>query len=333
MSGMTTVLVADRPSASLDPDRISVENPPLRSAEQEWRFRFCGELRHRLLSNLVELDVTPQHQTRFKACGSNAWVQYSKATDSYRVRSDACNLRWCPACRRAAGQHTQRWLSQIFELKPRHGWKLLTFTVKHGRLPLADQVKALRLAFRRLRQRSFWKAAVAGGVYILELSFNSESQTWHPHFHVLADTKYIAQALLSKQWLTATRTSPIVDIRQVTNTATAIEYLTKYLTKSPPRSVTQHNDRMREYIHALHGARMINRFGTTPPYVPPDSSDLPADDWEPIQPLHSLLSSAARGDERAKLLLHLIGGAPDATIHPDLDHGSQPPLPFLSGGT
>ena len=333
MTGTVARNLVGASSPSLDPDRISVENTPSQSSDQVWRFRFCAELRQRLLGNLSDLDVTPQHAARFEGCGANAWIQYSPSADRYRVRADACNLRWCPACRRSAGRHTQLWLKQIFGATPQHGWKLLTFTMKHGRMPLADQIKKLRLSFRRLRQRSFWKAAVLGGVYILELGYNTASRTWHPHFHVLADAKFIPQKLLSRHWLSCTLSSPIVDIRLATNTANATLYLTKYLTKSPPREVTENNGRMREYIHALHGARMVNRFGTTAPYSPPDSDDGPCKDWEPVQSLARVLASARCGDSHAKLLLTLIGGKPDATVHPDLDVGTQGSLPFMPGGT
>lgn len=319
-------------SPSLDPDRISVENPSTQTPEQEWRFRFCAELRGHLLANLSALGVPPKHANRFEGCGAHAWVQYSASADRYRVRADSCNLRWCPACRRSAGGHTREWLKQVFELTPQHGWKLITLTMKHRSAPLADQISTLRLSFRRLRQRAFWKAAVRGGVYILEVSFNEQTQSWHPHFHVLADSRFIPQRSLSRHWLSVTGSSSIVDIRPVAGTDKTVDYLTKYLTKSPPRAVTSSIPRMAELIGALHGARMINRFGSAPQYVPEDSADGPVRDWEPVSSLAHVLASARCGDQTATRILSLLGGSPDGTVHPDLDVGRQSALPFLSGG-
>jgi hypothetical protein len=199
--------------------------------------------------------------------------------------------------------------------------------------PLADQLKTLRAAFRRLRQRSFWKKAVVGGLYVFELTVNPDSGQWHPHVHVLIDCSYIPQALLAKQWLTASRSSRIVDIRRISSLQSTADYLAKYLTKSPPRSITDDPARMSEYIAALHGTRMISKFGSVVTYDPPPAVDDRVRDWEPVKTLSCLLIEASNGDATARRILASLGDKSHATMHPDLDVGKDPLLPFLPGGT
>ena len=318
---------------SLDPDRIAVENPESRASEPDWRFRFSAGLRRILLDNVWSLGLTDQQRARFIACGSQAWVQYSPSADRYRVRSNACNLRWCPACRKAAGGHVKTWIKQLLDEKPVHGWKLITLTLKHSNEPLADQLKTLRSAFRRLRQRAFWKKAAVGGLYVFELTVNPDNGTWHPHVHVLLDSLYIPQKLLSSQWLSASRSSRIVDIRAVHRVDTAADYITKYLTKSPPRLITEQTTRMSEYIEALHGTRLVSRFGACTTYEPPPPVNQAVRDWEPVKTLAALLTEASAGNLSSRRILTLLGDKSHATLHPDVDVDSQAVLPFLPGGT
>ena len=70
-------------SSSLDPYRISVENRPGHSPEQDWRFRFASELRSTLLDSLFSLTLTQKQRDRFQSCGSHAWVQHSASAGKY----------------------------------------------------------------------------------------------------------------------------------------------------------------------------------------------------------------------------------------------------------
>lgn len=67
-------------------------------------------------------------------------------------------------------------------------WAMLTLTLRHDRtMPLKDTVRALKGAWRRMRQRrdvrDIWKAVAFAPVTTCEVTW-SEENGWHPHLHV-----------------------------------------------------------------------------------------------------------------------------------------------------
>lgn len=221
----------------------------------------------------------------------------------------------------------------MIEGDPGPHWKLITLTLRHSNKPLTEQIAFAKKSFRQLRQRKLWKDNIRGGVFVIEISRNEKTEKWHPHIHVLARGSYIANRLLSKQWLQITRTSMIVDVRAITKADYAVRYICKYLTKAPSRSVTNDTEALSEYITALHGARLIQRFGDAPKYDPPQANDDYPTDWEPIKPLVQVLANARYGIQDDRLILNHLTRKHDEPVHPDLFEQASVLLSQLPGGS
>ena len=165
-----------------------------------------------------------------------------------------CDDRFCEVCGRI---RRRRIFSRIHQL-------LKLTTIVRGRwfrhivltVPNSPDLKAatedLLASFRRLRQRSWWKSLVSGGMYVLEV--NGRPGDFHPHLHVIAYSRYLPKRQLSYEW---SQCSPgrIVRIRYIRNKRVA-SYLTAYLSDlKTPRDIRL------TISEALRGKRFFSSFG------------------------------------------------------------------------
>lgn len=115
--------------------------------------------------------------------------------------------------------------------------------------------------FRRLRQRSFWKKFISGGVSVIEIT--GSSGDWHVHIHVLMASKYIPQAYLLQHWREISGKAGV--FIKTASKQQIIAYLTKYLTSTSDESIDK------TASDALRGFRLFQPFGqwhnALPPYI------------------------------------------------------------------
>lgn len=291
---------------SLDHRKTTVENPRLDAIERGYRFHELRPYLTAIEAALPSLQITQKQAERFRSCGTNAWIVFSPARQRYRLKTNTCKLRWCPRCHTQVARRISDNLTRALSGKPNFRWKFVTLTTRASKLPLEDQVKHLRTSFRRLRQRKFWKTHVRGGYAVLEITYNSKTHQWHPHLHVVADAEYMQQRQLSKEWLASSRDSFVVDIRAIKNTAAAVGYVSKYLGKLPELSILADTEKTNEWITAIAGSRLINRFGELPEPSDAKFDEKQPADWQPVARLATVLELANRGDAKAITLLALI---------------------------
>lgn len=310
--------MADR--SSLDPETLTVEFRASGTSEQRFRFRKCPAQRQALVNHLDALPLSEKQRARFTDCGRNAWVQHSPQHGRYRVRSDTCKNRWCPACQANRGHHVRSHLRQFIDANAGQRLRLVTLTMQHSQAPLRTQLDNLRKAFRRLRQRTFWKERVKAGIGVIEIKRTAEGE-WHPHLHIVAAGQYVSAGHLSQQWLSITKTSTIVDVRALKNPDAAIDYLCKYVTKPPPIENLLELDVAIDWIKGLVRSRLLIPFGNVPPYEPDQETDDYPTDWEPIASLAKLLERREAGEPEARAILLKLESLPD---EPLFDHFQQP---------
>lgn len=211
------------------------------------------------LYRLVDERRNSDYAYDLSVCRTKAWFVRNSDSGLVRVRANHCNLRWCPLCARSKSwiysQQLIPWLNSA-----RYP-KFLTLTAKHREDDLRDQIDDLYDAFKRLRRRSIFKKNVFGGVWFFQIVKSSKTQAWHPHIHILIDSKYIKQQTLSDEWLSVTGDSFIVDIRAVKDKKKAIEYASRYVAR--PMSLRGLSDtEMLELFDSFHNRRLCGAFGS-----------------------------------------------------------------------
>jgi len=250
-------------------------------------------------------------------------MQLQGATGRYRVHASYCKDRCCEAC-----ANTRR--SRIVKnLKPKIGerqTRLLTLTLRGAETPLRTQLGRLYTSARALRRVPQIKAAMTGGVQMLELTYNKTTRCWHPHLHILTFGKYLDHAVIKKHWHRITGDSFIVDIRMVRNAGVAASYVAKYAC-APITAAAYHSPAtLREAITALRGTRTVNCFGSAKGWkLTDDPQPVEGEVWEPIAPLGKVITDAQNGSREAIAILASLHRSPSNEISNSL-HPSQPTL-------
>jgi hypothetical protein len=257
----------------------------------------------------------PTVEQKIADCGKDAWVQYSKSTGKYRVAGSRCHHRACPHCRLAWSFKLRSRIADAAKRLPATRAKLVTLTMRSTSCPLVEQVTNLWSAFRKLRQRTFWKALVEGCIAVLEVTYNDKTCQWHPHLHLVCSSTFIDQQKLSSEWLKCTKSSMIVDVRAIRDVSDVAKYLTNYLTKT--MSLPRHNQSKlfeelldlysKQRVHRAYGSLYLNEAAEC------DEEPYPSD-WEPIAPYHQIVEQAAAGDPAAIQILTALRKHPDDPV-------------------
>lgn len=192
-------------------------------------------------------------------CRKYAWFAAHKETGAVRVISNACHQRWCPVCadakRVSIKANVSAWIKTI------HTPRLVTLTLQHRSDTLAAQIQHLYRSFRLIRQHKQLKKKIRGGVWFFQLKVSKKDGCYHPHLHILLDSDYISQKMLSLEWFETTGNSYIVDIRAIKDAGKVADYVSRYCSKPCCMSDFAQNDRI-EVATVLHGKRLCGGFGT-----------------------------------------------------------------------
>lgn len=186
------------------------------------------------------------------------------------VKADFCRERLCFVC---AWRRQARFMAQMYpvlDILSARDYQFLfaTLTIKNVNFEnLQQTVDSLMKGFERLRHRKKVKRAWQGIVRSVELTYNQQTNTFHPHIHLLVaveqdyfkdKSKYISQADLTTYWAESMEVDyePIVDIRRVDSTERATVETLKYALK--PDKTEQ---ALSAFFYVMRGRRLISFCG------------------------------------------------------------------------
>lgn len=308
---------------SLVPDEIPDHHGPCRVAPpatlprtlaSDFRHSGWAAVRERVYAAMQAAGFPAGRLNRFAACGSHAWVESRGGMDltsvggsimqpdRYRIRCNHCRDRFCVPCANVRAGVVSRALIDLLNGRPA---RFITLTRKHTDAPLAEQVDALYVAYKKLRKHPIWVNKVSAAAAMLEITRNRDSGQWHPHLHVLAKGVYIPHDDLRDAWHHATGDSFIVDIRYIRDQAAAAGYVAKYVTKPMVATYSTSPEAVREALEALHHRRTVLLTGEWKSLrVESTADDAP---WCYEGTLESLLCRAYAGDAPALDILRQLG--------------------------
>lgn len=169
-----------------------------------------GEIAN-VLFNLVgydEVSTKKWHDTAVKMIECGTFVEYD-TVDNRISNANFCRQRCCPMCqkRRSLEMYSRlkRNTEQMF------GYELLhvVLTCRNcSSFELSDRISQMIVASRKLFNMSRVKQGFKGVARFIEVTYNSKSDDYHPHFHCLVLVKpsyfksryYIKNELLEKLW-------------------------------------------------------------------------------------------------------------------------------------
>ncbi len=195
---------------------------------------------------------------RLDQCCTGAYFERHKESGKVRIRSNRCFIRWCPLCGKARQDfitnQVEEWIS-----KQKHP-KLLTLTVKHKDIPLAEQIAHIYLSFQKLRKRKFFKSGITGMIWFFQIKRSKLDGKWHPHIHALISGSYLPQATIRSEWLEITGDSEIVHIKPIKDAHRSASHTARYATEPCDLSKLDIADSC-EVVMALKGKRILGSTG------------------------------------------------------------------------
>lgn len=288
-------------------------------------------------SQLLYLEVSAQERSQklatFENCRRHAFFVRHLETGEVRVRSNHCNLKWCPICARSKARgisnNVREWVMTL------DAPKLLTLTLRHSTADLSNQVDDLLRFFRNWRRLTPMSKAYAGGVWFLQITYNVNTDTWHPHLHVILDGGFVNQKTLSERWNHVTHGSSIVDVRRIKNPEYAARYVARYVAR-PVRLADVPADRRTAIYWQLQGRRTCGTFGTARRAALTSRPSFDSTKWRSVGTYTTVLTLAPRDDRAQSILSAWVHHTPlDAgvcvydPVTPDpttsFDHEPEPP--------
>jgi hypothetical protein len=191
-------------------------------------FPVHADLNRRLIDTLSKIGKTLDAD-RCDSCGKMFRGYVCENGHKWAKSVSACQHKLCSFCMRARRARLLGKLGSRFDSFQRPKYVVLS---RRNCLQgdLRETITALFHAFERLRHRKIWKQ-VRGCVVSVEVTYNRESETWHPHLNVLFDGPYIPQRDFLAAWneLNAGEAEAGVFIKAATHET--LHELFKYVTK------------------------------------------------------------------------------------------------------
>jgi len=248
----------------------------------------------------------------FWHCRDRVHVVEHPTTGEVDAFPETCHDRFCLPC----GQVRSRKIAQSVEKLMRESQaKLLFVTLTLRGKPqdsLTSMLEKLREAWKALRRLDGWKNAIKGGVVMTEVKWSATSGGhWHPHYHIIAEGRWLDEKWLKEAWKVVTRDSDQVKVKRVRDPAEALSYVTKYASKPMDATFTMKSHLLDEAMRALRGVRLAACFGSW--HGTPLNEKLEDDDetaWITAGIYHGttddLRVRALKGDTKAKQLLECV---------------------------
>lgn len=151
--------------------------------------------------------------TTIYSCGT--WVELeSNRSGRERIsRANFCRERLCQVC---AWRRSAKFFAQMlptFHVVQKEGFKFIfiTLTMKNvSSLEAPEAISTLLKAWDKMTRRAAYKRAWHGFVRSVEVTYNTKTNTYHPHIHAIiavkqtygmkSDKNYISQEQLQRDW-------------------------------------------------------------------------------------------------------------------------------------
>jgi Zn finger protein HypA/HybF involved in hydrogenase expression len=181
-------------------------------------------------------------------------------------KANACSLRICPHCahRRAKilASRTQE------QLLGKTGLRYCVLAERNSE-NLQDGVRSLWKAWSSLRRSVRWKRKVKGCIVALEVTYNPEKKSWHPHLNMLMEGEYFPFRELNQAWIKATKGNGRTSHIRAADDKTVFELL-KYALKVAERDqetrefylIFDEPAAIDEFLSAVYGSRLVRSYGS-----------------------------------------------------------------------
>lgn len=219
--------------------------------------------------NWLKKEKEIEKANNINECGTFVGI-YNENNTPKIMKANFCRERLCCVC---AWRRQSKFIAQmtpVLQSLEKEGYKFIfaTLTIKNCIYKeLEKQLNIILDGFAKLRHKRKIQRVWKGICRSVELTYNKETNTYHPHMHLLIavdgdyftnSEKYITQEELTIYWEDIIKEDykPIVDIRKVYNKDKATVETLKYSLKP-----SQYNEGLKAFHYILKGRRLISFTG------------------------------------------------------------------------
>lgn len=232
--------------------------------------------RYELQSELVEVvQKTARHShlvQKLAACHRSFRHRRCENHHSHGCRDwakpfNSCSIRICPHCAHRRSEILAHRIQEFVVGKTGLRYAVLA---ERNSESLEEGIASLWKAWTRLRRFVGWKRKVKGAIVALEVTYNREQGTWHPHLNVLMEGEYFPFLELQQLWALATHERGRTSYIRAANEGTVFE-LIKYTLKVAEkdesgeqtfRLILSEPEQLDEFLSAVQGRRLVRTYGT-----------------------------------------------------------------------
>ena len=250
--------------------------------DTDWRGKKINTLE---LSSSYKRIGYNEKSLRVGECGNYLEFRLAASDTLKLTRANFCKVRLCPMCSWRRSLKIFGQVSRVMDhVEENHNYKyiFLTLTVKNCYSEeLKDTLNLMTESFNKMNQRKSFKQAIKGYFRSLEITYNKDDDTYHPHFHMILavndsyfkDTRiYLTQKNWTNLWKESLKVdyTPIVDVRKLReNNGKEVAEVAKYTVKSEDFLIRDEKGNIKENLtdevvktldNALHRKRLTS-FG------------------------------------------------------------------------
>lgn len=182
------------------------------------------------------------------------------------AKNRRCAVRVCPHCAHRRAKILAARTQALLEGKTGLRYAVLA---ERNSGNLQKGIASLWKAWSSLRRSVRWKRKVKGCIVALEVTYNPQKRTWHPHLNVLMEGEYFPFEELNQAWIKATRGNGRTSRIQAADENSVFELL-KYTLKIADRDgntgefrlILEDPAAIDEYLAAVYGSRLVRSYGT-----------------------------------------------------------------------
>ena len=228
------------------------------------------KIKNQVFQKYVQKKVSSKNLERIQNCGSFLLFHADERKEKKKlVHANNCENRFCPMCAYKKSRKDAMKISVMLKyLENNCQFLFLTLTSPNVTSDnLSEEIKEYNEAFKRMTKLKPFLGAVVGYVRKLEITFNNDTNTYHPHFHVLLAVKknyfsnnYIKRDTWLEMWQKAKRDESItqVDVRKL-DMKKGVAEIAKYSSKDSDYLISQ--DVFDVMYKALKGRQIITYNG------------------------------------------------------------------------
>ena len=235
-----------------------------------------------LAIQLAELRTPLESSYRNTFYCADAVVRYGS-----KVKTRYCGNRWCLTCNRIRTGKLINGYEATLKALPDLQFVSLTAPNVEG-VGLPDEINRMLKVSRQVQDILRKRGTLLVGIRKLEVTYNAELNTYHPHFHFLISGKQNATALLD-EWMKRNPTAKrwCQDITPADNNT--VHELFKYFTKLTADSGKVNPQALDTIFRAMVGKRVFQPCGNLHKVqeVSEEIENLRSDNYQELSPMES----------------------------------------------